>query len=151
MVITKLNFNYFLALSVLGSMLSLWFVAPLPNMFFMLLFHSSSGLFWINTIVVFLVIVGIAIIWNKKGNLIPTELKPDAETRFRIGNVAMVLANLFVVMSLLVSVLGFLFVEGFGVVIGMLVAGALLLTVPLNIVGIVCIETSRQKSSKVSM
>ena len=148
MSVPKLNLNYFIALSVLGSMLALWFVAPLLNILVTLVLRSPSNLFWVNGVVVLFVFVGLAMVWKKKRNLIPTELMPHTETRFRIGNIVMLAANSLVILSVLVSIFGAIFVDGFGVVVGFLVAAALQLAVPLNIAGIVCVETSRQKNSR---
>jgi hypothetical protein len=139
----KLNLNYFFALFVTGTMLALWFVSPLIIVLLLKL-GGGLGIFsWVKTIITIVVFIALALVWKKKGALSPVALKPNAKNRFRVGNVILAIANSLIALSILWSVIGYLFVNGFGVAIGFILAGALMLAVFLNIIGIICIETSR--------
>jgi hypothetical protein len=48
------------------------------------------------------------------------------------------------------SIAGYIFVNGFGVSIGFILSGVLMVSVILNVIGIVCIETTRQRTASKS-
>lgn len=139
----KNNLNYFFALLITGSMLALWFVAPLFAMFFLSVGADLASITWSKFLAVIIVFIVIALTWKRNGALSPSTVKPGTENRYRVGNVILAIANAIVGLSLLISTVGFFFVTGFGVAIGFIIAGALLLAVPVNIAGIICVETSR--------
>lgn len=139
----KTNLNYFLALFITGSMLALWFAAPFFVMLFLSVGADLASIAWSKLLAVVIVFIVIAFTWKRNGTLSPFTVKPGTENRYRVGNVILAIANAIVGLSLLISTVGFFFVTGFGVAIGFIIAGALLLAVPINIVGIICVETSR--------
>lgn len=139
----KANLNYFLALFITSSMLALWFVAPFFAMFFLSIGADLASIAWSKLLAVVIVFIVIIFTWKRNGTLSPSTVKPGTENRYRVGNVILAIANAIVGLSLLISTVGFFFITGFGVAIGFIIAGALLLAVPVNIAGIICVETSR--------
>lgn len=139
----KTNLNYFLSLFITGSMLTLWFVAPFIFMFFIFVGADIKSVMWSRLLAVTIVFILLASVWKRNGSLSPVAIKPGTENRHRTGNLIVTIANSIVTLSLLTSAVGFYFVNGFGVAVGYIIAGALLLAVPLNIAGIICVETSR--------
>ncbi len=141
----KTDINYFFALLVAGSMLGLWFVAPFIHM---ALFRAGAGyssIMWGNIFTIALVSLAIVIAWKKNGALSPVAIASGREKRYRVGNILTGFANITIVLVVLVSIFGYFTIRDFGLGIGFLIAGVLLLAVPINIIGILCIETSRQR------
>jgi len=142
----KSNFNYFISLFIAGSMLALWFAAPFFTIFFISIGAGLTSVTWSQFISVSIVFVILALIWKKNGALLPAAVKPGTERRHFIGNVLLMIANALVFLSLLVSIVGFYFKNSFGIAIGFIIAGVLLLAVPTIITGIICVETSRLRN-----
>lgn len=145
MKFNRTEFSYFLSLLVVGSMLGLWFVAPMLSLALMGLGLGYGGLVWTQGLTIALVVLVLGAVWRQQGALVPAVIASGREKRFRLGSFLTGLANLAVGLALLGSVLGYLLHREFFPVTGFLTAGALMLSLPLNIVGILCIETSRQR------
>ena len=139
----KSNLNYFLALLISGSMLALWLVAPFLAILFISSGMVTNGITLANALAITMVFVLLLLTWKRNGTLLPSAIKSGAESRCRTGNVILAIANSIVALSLLVSIVGSIFINNFGLAIGFIIAGALLLAVPSCIAGIICVETSR--------
>jgi hypothetical protein len=142
---TRYDVNYFFALLVTGSMLTLWSVAPLIHI---ALLHAGVGgdsIMWGNILTIVIIFVAIVIAWKKKGALSPVAIVSGCEKRYRVGNIFTGVANITIVLAVLVSILGYFISHEFNLASPFLIAGALLLAVPINIIGIACIETSRHR------
>ena len=139
-----LNLNYFISLFVSVTMFALYFIAPLLCIILGFITHRAFfANSWVNVFLAFFVFVSIVLVWKKKGALLPVALKPNAENRFRLGNVSMGIANSMLALSILVCFIGYHIDDNFGLFIGFIIAGALMFAVMLNVIGIACIETSR--------
>jgi hypothetical protein len=146
----KTNLNYFIALFVTGTMFSLWLVAPWVSILLMQIEVGPGAINWVMICISALVFIALIWIWIKHGALSPIALKPNANTRFRAGTVALVISNSLIALSLILSIAGYIFVNGFGVSIGFILSGVLMVSVILNVIGIVCIETTRQRTASKS-
>ena len=139
----QLNLNYFFALALVGSVLAIGWVAPPIRRLILSSGGDIKAYSMVSYVAPVFVIVLVALIWRIKGALSPIPASPGAALWFRIGNVAMAIANSAIVLSLLVSVIGFIVHRPFGLAVGFIIAGALMLAFPLDIIGIFCVEISR--------
>lgn len=145
MKLPKTDINYFLAVLVAGSMLSLWFLAPIIHIAFMYAGVGLNGIISGNIVAISIVFVAMIIVWKKNSSFAPTAIVSGSESRYRIGTILTALSNIIVLGSLVVSIYGYYAIPDFGLVIGFLVPAALLLAAPISIVGILCVEASRQR------
>ncbi|UDF34398.1 UNVERIFIED_ORG: hypothetical protein LHJ69_17670 [Shinella sp. XGS7] len=145
MKFNRAELSYFLSLLAVGSMLGLWFVAPMLSLALMGLGLGYGSLVWTQGLTIALVVLVLGAVWKQQGALVPAAIASGREKRFRLGSVLTGLANLAVGLALLGCVLGYLLHREFFLAAGFVIAGALMLALPLNIVGILCIETSRQR------
>jgi hypothetical protein len=146
----KTNLNYFIALFVTGTMFALWLVAPWVSILLMKIGVGLSAINWVMICISALVFIALIWIWIKHGALSPIALKPNANTRFRVGTAVLVISNSLIALSLILSIVGYIFANGFGVAIGYILAGVLMVSVILNVIGIACIETTRQRTASKS-
>jgi hypothetical protein len=135
------NLNYYFALSIVGATLSLWLIFPWFRMLINFVGQSVSeawqlGITWLTTFAV------ITFYWVRRGWITPVTPNPCSELRFRIGNMLVLAANFVEGISWLTIFLGEAFVHGFGVAVGFILAGAWMLSIPMYVIGIICIETS---------
>ena len=138
----KADINYFFALLSSGSLLGLWFIVPFTHM---ALIHTSLSVKWGNIFMVLIVFIAIIITWQKNGSLSPIAISPGREKRFRIGFILTYISNITTFFVILISMLSYHSNYDLGLVIGVLIFGVILLAIPINIIGILCIETSRQR------
>lgn len=141
----KSDINYFLALMTAGSVLGLWFVSPFINTVLLIVGGGVGSIMWSIVVTVALVLVGIFIVWMKNGALSPVSIAIGRERRYRAGSILTGMAHIFLVLAVVVIIAGHLTIRDFGVISSFLFAGALVLAALIDIVGIVCVETSRQR------
>lgn len=139
----KSNLNYFFALFLVGSAFALARIAPPLRRLIMSLGGDMNAYSMVNYITPLLVFAIIALLWWKKGALYPSPANPKALFWLRIGNIAMIVANSAITISLLVSIVGYVLIRDFGLAIGFIIGAGLMLAVPLNLLGIICVESSR--------
>jgi hypothetical protein len=137
----KADINYFFALLTAGSMLGLWILAPFIHM---ILMPNNISFKWVNIFTISLVFLVIVFIWKKNASLSPKVIASGRERNYRVGNILIGFSNITTALVILISMLGYLTNIDFGLVIGVLMFGLILLVVPIYIIGIVYIETSRQ-------
>jgi hypothetical protein len=139
--ISKADINYFFALLTAGSILGLWILAPFIHM---ILMPNNVSFKWVNIFTISLVFLVIVFIWEKNASLSPKIIASGRKRNYRVVNILIGFSNITAALVILISMLGYLTNIDFGLVIGVLMFDLILLVVPINIIGIVYIETSRQ-------
>lgn len=97
----------------------------------------------INYFAIVLVIFLVSAAWWIKKGIVPSPMTSKARRVLRVGSVAMAIGNGAIALALMVSLVGIAINHQFGLVVGFVFAAAFMLAFPLNIVGIICVETSR--------
>jgi hypothetical protein len=138
------NLNYFLALVLVGSMIAIGWVAPRVKLFFVHPGKIDPIYYNVNYIVIALVIGLVSAAWWIRGNIIPLPVTSKAKLLLRIGSVVMAIGNGAIALALIASLIGFAANRQFGLAVGFIFAAAFMLAFPVNIAGIICVETSRQ-------
>lgn len=126
-------------------MLALWFVVPMVSLAFVGLGFGFGSLMGTQALTITLVFLALVAIWKKQGALVPAAIASGREKRLRLGSVLTGLANIAIGLALLCSFLGYLLNRELFLVTGFLMAAVLMLALLLNVLGILCIETSRQR------
>jgi len=140
----KCNVNYFIAIFLVGSAFVLGKVAPAIQTYVLSKGGSMEAYGLVSYITPVVVLLFVALVWViKKGAVCPIPVTKKSTDWFRIGNLTMTIANSLIAISLIVSVVGSGMVKGFSLASGFIVGGALMLAIPLNIFGIICVEVSR--------
>jgi hypothetical protein len=139
----KAELNYFFALLIVVSALGFRFVAPVFHMILMYAGANIYSLIGSNVFVIFVTLLALAIIWKRNGGLLPVAIAAGCEKRYRLGGILAGIANVIVLAAVLISLLGYFFISGFGLGGGFLITIALMLAVPVNMVSIICIGRVR--------
>ena len=135
------HINYFIglwiSLSVIGS--------QLLNKLIIIGIKNPFDIFKV-LIVALIVLI---LIWRKQKRLSPTSSFARSSKRFKIGHGTLLLGHILIVIPLFYSAWSLSFCNGGHVTVSALyTAAAIMLALPLYIIGIICIETIRSRKPK---
>jgi len=136
------HINYFIGLWISLSVIGLQFL----NGLFIIAIKNPFG-FHLVPVVVLIVLI---LIWRKQKRLSPTSSFARSSKRFKIGHWTLLLGHILIVIPLFYSAWSLLFgKEGVHVTVSAFYTGAaIMLALPLYIIGLICIETIRSRKPK---
>ena len=135
------HLNYFIGLWISLSVIGLQFL----NGLIIIAIKNPFG-FLLVPVVVLIVLI---LIWRKQKRLSPTSSFARSSKRFKIGHGTLLLGHILIVIPLFYSAWSLTFGDGGHVTISAFyTAAAIMLALPLYIIGIICIETIRSRKPK---
>ena len=141
--------NYFIGLWICLSVIGLQFLSGLI-LIAMTALKIQNSYFIAYLLVPVVVLIVLILIWKKQKGLSPVSSFARSFKRFRVGHGALLLGHILVVVPLLYSAWSLSFgKEAAHVTVSALyTAAALMFSLPLYIIGIICIETIRNRKPK---
>ena len=99
--------------------------------------------------VLIVALIVLILIWRKQKRLSPTSSFARSSKRFKIGHGTLLLGHILIVIPLFYSAWSLSFGNGGHVTVSALyTAAAIMLALPLYVIGIICIETIRSRKPK---
>lgn len=137
------SLNYFFALVVVSSAIAIRWVTPQIKLLFVHPGTIDPIYYNINFIAIGLVIFLVSAVWWITKSILPTPATAMTKLMLKIGSVAIVIGNGTIALALIVSLVGIVVDRQHGLAVGFIFAAAFMLALPLNKVGIICVEISR--------
>jgi hypothetical protein len=135
------SLNYFFALIVVGSALAIRWITPPIKLLFV---HPGTPIYYnINFVAIGLVICLVSAAWWITKSILPIPTTAMTKLMLMVGSVAIAFGNGAIALALIVSLVGIAVDRQYGLAVGFIFAAAFMLALPLNKVGIICVEISR--------